>query len=342
MIMRGSNNQDSANKRHSMAVDNRGIQIGGTQNPIHHHQKKPFSSSNSTKSGGGNALPPTGANKMGSSIHKVAHLINGAAPTPAIPGRTIRIIVNKQRTVSTSKSANRVFNRSDAKQHSMTLNKDTSFDSKMSKSTAFSSEQGSTYLLRDSHRQTQPFSSAVHRFDPNQDFKELFNREPGPGAYSVISSAADSVITGMSHNVQGTGNGFVSKADRFSKAGMEQSSDPKINLGPGQYDPVLVEKNVKAPKFDSKTGFTLPFNENNPLNFVKPITVNIYFKQANPAVGTYDPERPRGNIPACVNVFQSAVERGNNAKQLEQASLEPAPTTYDPLQGFDLAERVKG
>jgi hypothetical protein len=59
---------------------------------------------------------------------------------------------------------------------------------------------------------------------------------------------------------------------------MEPSHDPKINLGPGQYDPKLVEKNTQVPKFDSKTGFTLPFNENNPLNFVKPITVNIYFK----------------------------------------------------------------
>jgi len=63
----------------------------------------------------GNALPPTIPNKMGSSIQKIAHLIHGAAPTPAIPGRTIRIIVNKHRTVSSSKSANRVFNRSDAK-----------------------------------------------------------------------------------------------------------------------------------------------------------------------------------------------------------------------------------
>jgi len=29
----------------------------------------------------------------------------------------------------------------------------------------------------------------------------------------------------------------------------------------------------------------LPFNEKNPLNYVKPITVNIYFKQTNPSVG---------------------------------------------------------
>ena len=54
----------------------------------------------------------------------------------------------------------------------------------------------------------------------------------------------------------------------------------------------MIEKHLPGPKFDAKTGFTLPFNENNPLNFVKPITVNIYFKQANPAVGTYNPEKP--------------------------------------------------
>lgn len=60
--------------------------------------------------------------------------------------------------------------------------------------------------------------------------------------------------------------------------GMTPLVDPKINVAPGQYEPKLVEKHPKAPKFDAKTGFTLPFNENNPLNFVKPITVNIYFK----------------------------------------------------------------
>lgn len=36
---------------------------------------------------------------------------------------------------------------------------------------------------------------------------------------------------------------------------------------------------------DYKGDFSLPFNEKNPLNYVKPITVNIYFKQATPGVG---------------------------------------------------------
>lgn len=40
---------------------------------------------------------------------------------------------------------------------------------------------------------------------------------------------------------------------------------------------------------DYKGDFSLPFNENNPLNYVKPITVNIYFKQKTPGVGQYEP-----------------------------------------------------
>lgn len=41
---------------------------------------------------------------------------------------------------------------------------------------------------------------------------------------------------------------------------------------------------------DYKGDFSLPFNENNPLNYVKPITVNIYFKQKTPGVGQYNVE----------------------------------------------------
>lgn len=40
---------------------------------------------------------------------------------------------------------------------------------------------------------------------------------------------------------------------------------------------------------DHKGDFSLPFNENNPLNYVKPLTVNIYFKQKTPGVGQYNP-----------------------------------------------------
>ena len=61
--------------------------------------------------------------------------------------------------------------------------------------------------------------------------------------------------------------------------------DPNIKVGHGHYDPSRIEKHVKGPRMDYKGDFSLPFNEKNPLNYVKPITVNIYFKQATPGVG---------------------------------------------------------
>ena len=84
---------------------------------------------------------------------------------------------------------------------------------------------------------------------------------------------------------------------------MTQVIDPLITVGPGQYDPTPLPKHIAGPKIDAKAGFTLPFNEKNPLNYVKPITVNIYFKQQYPGVGTYNPERIKGNLPGCMNVF---------------------------------------
>eukprot|EP00352_Strombidinopsis_acuminata_P003003 CAMPEP_0176400050 /NCGR_PEP_ID=MMETSP0126-20121128/47260_1 /TAXON_ID=141414 ORGANISM="Strombidinopsis acuminatum, Strain SPMC142" /NCGR_SAMPLE_ID=MMETSP0126 /ASSEMBLY_ACC=CAM_ASM_000229 /LENGTH=78 /DNA_ID=CAMNT_0017776019 /DNA_START=608 /DNA_END=844 /DNA_ORIENTATION=- len=78
---------------------------------------------------------------------------------------------------------------------------------------------------------------------------------------------------------------MVSKAKRFMPQAETTPVDPSIQVGPGQYDPKRIEKHVPVPKMDHKGDFSLPFNEKNPLNYVKPITVNIYFKQANPGVG---------------------------------------------------------
>ena len=58
-----------------------------------------------------------------------------------------------------------------------------------------------------------------------------------------------------------------------------------------------------------KGDYSLPFNEKNPLNYVKPITVNIYFKQQTPGVGAYNPELPVHNTSAHASVFQSGTER---------------------------------
>lgn len=59
--------------------------------------------------------------------------------------------------------------------------------------------------------------------------------------------------------------------------------DPRMGaVGPASYDIQQYEKerqkHVGGPRIDYKGDFSLPFNEKNPLNYVKPITVNIYFK----------------------------------------------------------------
>lgn len=68
-----------------------------------------------------------------------------------------------------------------------------------------------------------------------------------------------------------------------------QHVDPKITVGPASYDPKRPQEHVPGPRIDYKGDFSLPFNEQNPLNYVKPITVNIYFKQTTPGVGQYEP-----------------------------------------------------
>jgi hypothetical protein len=58
---------------------------------------------------------------------------------------------------------------------------------------------------------------------------------------------------------------------------------------------------------DYKGDFSLPFNEKNPLNYVKPITVNIYVKPANPGVGSYEPNLVLKNVPGAAHAFKSSV-----------------------------------
>ena len=84
----------------------------------------------------------------------------------------------------------------------------------------------------------------------------------------------------------------------------------------------------------------MPFNEKNPLNYVKPITVNIYFKQSNPGVGQYSPSPIKGPGNGCSSAFVSKQERAMiPSKILDQRAKEPAPGDYDVYDGFDLAER---
>jgi len=140
------------------------------------------------------------------------------------------------------------------------------------------------------------------RFDAKIELKEYFNRDPGPGAYKNIVQINEQ-YSSENHSRRGYLNGFVSRSDRFQVPAEQLTSDPTIQVGPGSYNPQRPEKNVAAPKLDPKGEFSLPFNEKNPLNYVKPITVNIYFKQSNPGVGYYDPEIVQKSVPAAQSVF---------------------------------------
>lgn len=80
-----------------------------------------------------------------------------------------------------------------------------------------------------------------------------------------------------------------------------------------------------------KGDFSIPFNEKNPLNYVKPITVNIYFKQQNPSVGQYNPKRVEKHVPAASNAFKTKAERNI----ISTDPNAPAPGHYEKLDGFD-------
>jgi hypothetical protein len=135
-----------------------------------------------------------------------------------------------------------------------------------------------------------PFGSKDLRFDGKLELKEYFNREPGPGTYDDKEYTFEKNTLDIVERLKGLDGqpivqDFTSKDRRFKLAGDMVQQDPAITIGPGQHNPHPIEKHIPGPKMEYKGDFSIPFNEKNPLNYVKPITVNIYFKQQNPSVG---------------------------------------------------------
>lgn len=153
------------------------------------------------------------------------------------------------------------------------------------------------------------FGSSIKRFDSKQDLKQYFNMEPGPGTYAENSDSIkdkllknDTTMSTRNYNVSASYSqsfsaersqfdknssspGFGSKGNRFkneSKLREEQTLP-----GPGAYN-YKNTLNNRGGLINPKPTVSLNFNENNPLNYVRPITVNLYFKQDNPPVGKYD------------------------------------------------------
>ena len=136
------------------------------------------------------------------------------------------------------------------------------------------------------------FGSKELRFDGQLELKEYFNRDPGPGTYNEqentvensLSSELKAIKNMAKHaalqkkDINIVQSSFLSKQKKFIPVAGTQTTDPLITVGPGQYDPQAPQKHMPGPTMDYKGDFSLPFNEKNPLNYVKPITVNIYFK----------------------------------------------------------------
>lgn len=115
--------------------------------------------------------------------------------------------------------------------------------------------------------------------------RKKFNTEPGPGSHSHRQSKSQ----------QGSRRqppGFDTGEDRFvaPEDGMVGPQQP----GPGTYDNEKPENHKMCMSFYYKPGAAPVFNENNPLNYARPITVNVYFKSENPPPGYYDSvDRPK-------------------------------------------------
>lgn len=87
-----------------------------------------------------------------------------------------------------------------------------------------------------------PFGSKDLRFDGKLELMEYFNRDPGPGTYSENASTVESSLHSEMVKLQsfdGTmiERTFNSKAKRFMPVNGMAHVDPKIMVGPGQYNP---------------------------------------------------------------------------------------------------------
>lgn len=115
--------------------------------------------------------------------------------------------------------------------------------------------------------------------------KKYFNTEPGPGSYNQRDAKSQ-------QRSRRQGPGFDTGEERFTA--LEEGMIGPEQPGPGTYNAEKPEKHKMCMSFYYKPGAAPVFNENNPLNYARPITVNVYFKSENPPPGYYDVvDRPK-------------------------------------------------
>jgi len=230
-------------------------------------------------------LVPNRGSTSALSTNQTDGLLGTVATCPSVPGKSQRVLINKRQGAKSTNSAARLFGKRPLQSAGKNL------------SSTMSSETGLTYSAFKSKQVSQqkpPFGSKDQRFAGKLELKELYNRDPGPGTYSENASTVESSLNSVMEKLKGLDGNIVeqtfgAKCKRFVPLPEMLTCDPRIQVGPGQYEPNAVERHVPGPKMEYKGDFSLPFNEKNPLNYVKPITVNIYFKQSIPGVGQYNP-----------------------------------------------------
>ena len=135
----------------------------------------------------------------------------GVAACPSVPGKLQRVLLNKRKGAVPTKSAARIFRKPlqsagddlahPKKKGSMSVRSFSSFQSK----------QTTTF--------NPPFGSKEQRFGQNE-LKELYNKDPGPGTYSenastIESSLASNMMRQVGLNGQVFDSNFTSKQKRF-------------------------------------------------------------------------------------------------------------------------------
>ncbi|CAI2367494.1 unnamed protein product [Moneuplotes crassus] len=120
------------------------------------------------------------------------------------------------------------------------------------------------------------FNSSSDKHSFKKLLKRRFNREPGPATYKIRSPKSK-------FSRRGYTNGFASHNERYQSE--EQSP------GPGDYETTKPKKSICKVSYKSSSPNIKALEGKNPLNYVLPLTVNLYFKKNNPGPGEYSPKK---------------------------------------------------
>lgn len=132
----------------------------------------------------------------------------------------------------------------------------------------------------------------------------LFDKSPGPGTYKVNGEGKEESILNKSSLKQSPNTRQINYKEIAEKSMTEGNCFPResrfkdsidYNIpGPTTYCPIDPHrKSVSLVHMAEKSRVEISENLlKNPINFVKPLVINLYYKKGIPPVGTYDPKYP--------------------------------------------------